>query len=228
MMNRTLRHLFMSTSLGVAAVALLAPIGGAQAQDASSCMADVQALRAQETLGKGGQSVEAWANAAETACAAGDYGMASAYIADAERRMNLKEAQRDESGTERAERAALDGSRAGTAGNAFGGGALNADPNGDSVADDVGDFADDTGDEIDEAADDVGDEIEDVTDDIDDDVEDVADDVGDEIDDFADDFNDPDSPTPEMRTREAVRVPGAEPRTEARGVGTVSAGGQVN
>jgi hypothetical protein len=197
-------------------------MGSAQAQDASSCMADVQALRAQETLGKGGQSVEAWADAAEVACEAGDYGMASAYIADAERRMNLKEAQRDDSGSERADQAALDRSGAGTAGSggaAFGRG-TNSDANDDSVADDVGDFADDAGDEIGDAADDVGDEIEDVADDIDDDVEEAADDVGDELDDFADDFNDPDSPTPEVRVMDSIRAAGPEGRTEARGVGT--------
>lgn len=200
-MNRTLRHLFMSTSLGVAAVALQAPIGEAQARDASTCMADVQALRAQETLGKGGQSVEAWADAAEVACAAGDYGMASAYIADAERRMNLKEAQRDDSG---ADQAALDGSGAGSAalgGGAFGRGALDPDADDDSVADDV----------------------EDVADDVDDEVEDIADDIGDEVDDFADDFNDPDRPTPAVRVMDAVRAAGPEGRTEARGFGAVSA-----
>jgi hypothetical protein len=210
----------MSTSLGVAAVALQAP--SAQAQDASSCMADVQALRAEETLGKGGQSVEAWADAAEVACEAGDYGIASAYIADAERRMNLKEAQRDESGTERADQAALDGDgspTAGFGGTGFGGASLNADDNGDSVADDVGDFADDAGDDIGDAADDVGDEVEDVADDVDDEVEDVADDIGDEFDDFADDFNDPDSPTPEVRVMDSIRAAGQEGRREARGIG---------
>jgi hypothetical protein len=202
----------MSTSLGVAAVALQAP--SAQALDASSCMADVQALRAQETLGKGGQSVEAWADAAEVACEAGDYGIASAYIADAERRMNLKEAQRDESGTERADQAALDrdGSpAAGFDGTGIGRASLNADDNGDSVADDVGDFADDAGDEIGDAADDVGDEVED-----------VADDIGDEFDDFADDFNDPDSPTPEVRVMDSIRAAGPEGRMEARGIGTAT------
>ena len=204
-MNRTLRHLFMSTSLGVAAVALQAPIGEAQAQDASTCMQDVQRLRAQETLGKGGQSVEAWADAAEVACAAGDYGIASAYIADAERRMNLKEAQRDDSGTERAEQAALDSGAAGPVG--FGGG-LDSDADDDSVADDVGD------------------EVEDVADDVGDEVEDVADDIGDEIDDFADDFNDPDAPTPEQRTMDTIRD--SQARAQARGAGTVSAGGQIN
>jgi hypothetical protein len=175
-------------------------------------MAEVQALRAQETLGKGGQSVEAWADAAEVACEGGDYGIASAYIADAERRMNLKEAQRDESGTERADQAALDrdGSpAAGFGSTGRGGVSLNADDNDDSVADDVGDFADDAGDEIGDAADDVGDEVED-----------IADDVGDEFDDFADDFNDPDSPTPERTVMESIRAAGPEGRREARGIGT--------
>lgn len=213
-MNRTLRHLFMSTSLGVAAVALQAPVGQAEAQDATdamTCMQDVQALRAQETLSKGGQSVEAWADAAEVACEAGDYGMASAYIADAERRMNLKEAQRDDSGTERAALDQGDTGAAGIGSTGFGGAGLGANDNDDSVADDVGDALDDAGDDVEDVADDVGDEVED-----------VADDIGDEIDDFADDFNDPDSPTPDRRVMDSIRAAGPEGRTEARGIGRVS------
>jgi hypothetical protein len=154
-MNRTFRHVLMSTSLGLAIAVLQMP--SAEAQDSTSCMQDVQMLRDHAAIGKGGDTaIEASASAAEEACLAGDYGQASAYIADAERRLDLREAQRDGfDATDDTQEAA-----------ASPGGAALGSEDGDRFADDVEDAANDIGDDVEDVADDVGDELGDVASDI--------------------------------------------------------------
>ena len=176
-MNRTFRRMLISTGLGAAALALLLPTGrDAQAQDSTMCMQDVERLRAEPTAGTGANSpVDAWANAAEEACMAGDYGLASAYIAsayiaDAERRLNLKEAQRDESGATATDGAATEAGGAGST-DRIGSNIARAGGTGDRDES----FAEETGDEIADTAKDVGDEIGDAA-------EDVGDAIGDAFD----------------------------------------------
>jgi hypothetical protein len=180
-MSRTLRHVLMSTSLGVAAIALTLPgAGGALAQDGSSCMQDVQMLRDEPSVGKGGDStIAASAAAAEEACRTGDYALASAYVADGERRANLREAQRDDAGTTEADRAdgALGAGATGLAGARADSGLGNDDD--DSVGDDVESAANDVGNDIEDTAEDVGDEASD-----------IANDIGDEASDFGNDVED--------------------------------------
>jgi hypothetical protein len=170
-MNRTLRRLFMSTSVGLGIVAPPFLLGGSvQAQDSSTCMQDVQMLREQASLSKGGDSaIAASGNAAEEACAAGNHAQASAYLADARQRLNLREAQRDESGAAGGLGSAAEvssGNATTAAAGARVGSTGSANDVDDTAADDVESAANDVADEVDDAADDAGDAISDAADDI--------------------------------------------------------------
>jgi hypothetical protein len=171
-MNRLFHRLLISTGLSVAVLALLAPTsGGAQELDSVNCMQDVGRLRADATQQGGPTTIDAWAGAAEEACRAGDYGLASAYIADAERRIVLRDAQRDESGATAARSEGTPGATGGAAAS-FGAGATAA-AGGDGDGDDS--FAENAGDEISDTAKDVGDEIEDAANDVGDAISDAFD-----------------------------------------------------
>jgi hypothetical protein len=161
----------MSTSVGVGVVALPFLFGGSvQAQDSSTCMQDVQMLREEASLSKGGESViAASGNAAAEACAAGNDAQASAYVADARQRLNLREAQRDESGAAGGLGSAAETSSGSAAAGAAGarvGSTGSGNDVDDTAADDVESAANDVADDVDDAADDAGDAISDAADDI--------------------------------------------------------------
>jgi hypothetical protein len=174
-MNRTFRQLLTSTTLGTAVAVLSLPLAGGVVQAEDPCMVRVQMLREHPSVGQGGETtIEASASAAAEACAAGDYGLASAYIADAERRLTLREAQRDESGAtadavntasvQTGGVAAAGSVGAGVSAVAVGSDGDNDDSLAENTADNITDTAQDIGDEVADAADDVGDAIADAFD----------------------------------------------------------------